>query len=41
MATEELDAIPSKGEEQVEAPGSTLVFHAIRKATLLLAAPIR
>ena len=26
LAAEELDAVPGEGEEQVEAPGSTLVF---------------
>ena len=40
-AAEELDAVPGEGEEQVEAPGSTLVSHAKRKATLLLIARIR
>lgn len=41
MAAKELDAVPGMGEENIEAPGSALVFHAIRKATLPLTALIR
>ena len=41
LAAEELDVVLGKGEEQVEALGSTLNSHAIRKATLSLTALIR
>ena len=39
MAEGELDVVPGEGEEQVEDLGFILVFHAAKKATLLLICP--